>query len=151
MLDGRIVAVGSTDQVVGSAGDGAEVVDLHGAAVLPGFIETHMHPVMVGLGMAEAVTSTPPHKTVADVVASLADFAAARPEGSPITSWCYDDSGIAERRHLTRHDLDLATTTHPVRVQHSSGHRPEEHTSELQSLMRTSYAVLGLNKKQTQV
>src|SRR3546814_15828383 len=77
---------------------------------------------MVGLGMAEAVTSTPPHKTVADVVASLADFAAARPDGSPITSWGYDDSDIAERRHLTRHDLDLATTTHPVRVQPSSGH-----------------------------
>src|SRR3546814_12086931 len=74
MLDGRIVAVGSTDQVVGSAGDGAEVVDLHGAAVLPGFIETHMHPVMVGLAMAEAVTSTPHPKTVPDVVATLADF-----------------------------------------------------------------------------
>src|SRR3546814_11968008 len=76
MLDGRIVAVGSPDQVVGSAGDGAEVVDLHGAAVLPGFIETHMHPVMVGHGMADTVKNTPTHKTVADVVASLAAFAA---------------------------------------------------------------------------
>src|SRR3546814_5149549 len=27
------------------------------------------------------------------------------------------------------------------------GHRSEEHTSELQSLMRTSYAVLGLKQK----
>src|SRR3546814_17967780 len=79
-----------------------------------------MHPVMVGLGMAEAVTRTPPPKTVADVVASLADFAAARPEGSPTTSWGYDASGIAQRRPHTRHALDLATTTPPVRVQHSS-------------------------------
>src|SRR3546814_17622713 len=91
-----------------------------------------MHPVMVGLGMAEAVTSTPPHKTVADVVASMADFAAARPEGSPITSWGYDDSGIAARRHLTRHDLDLATPTHPVRVQPSSGHLPPVHHPALE-------------------
>src|SRR3546814_3264090 len=31
------------------------------------------------------------------------------------------------------------------------GDRSEEHTSELQSLMRVSYAVLGLNKKQKNV
>src|SRR3546814_17942246 len=101
MLDGRIVAVGSTEQVVGSAGAGAEVVDLHGAAVLPGFIETHMHPVMVGLGLAEAVTTTPPHKTVADVVASLADFAAARPDGSPPTPRGTSAPGTPQRRHHT--------------------------------------------------
>src|SRR3546814_10743305 len=32
-------------------------------------------------------------------------------------------------------------------VQHDDPHRSEEHTSELQSLMRNSYAVLCLNKK----
>src|SRR3546814_5020027 len=31
----------------------------------------------------------------------------------------------------------------------AGNHRSEEHTSELQSLMRTSYAVLFLNKKNT--
>src|SRR3546814_4932579 len=36
------------------------------------------------------------------------------------------------------------------RHQHDAGQkRSEEHTSELQSLMRTSYAVFCLNKKQT--
>src|SRR3546814_7074278 len=32
---------------------------------------------------------------------------------------------------------------------HQGGHRSEEHTSELQSLMRISYAVFCLKKKQT--
>src|SRR3546814_1976288 len=38
--------------------------------------------------------------------------------------------------------------THQVRVHMASiGHRSEEHTSELQSLMRISYAVFCLKKK----
>src|SRR3546814_7358243 len=36
------------------------------------------------------------------------------------------------------------------RGRHDRCRRSEEHTSELQSLMRISYAVLGLNKKTTQ-
>src|SRR3546814_9760654 len=35
----------------------------------------------------------------------------------------------------------------PSRVRHLVRHRSEEHTSELQSLMRNSYAVFCLNKK----
>src|SRR3546814_8247840 len=35
-------------------------------------------------------------------------------------------------------------------VPHEAGHRSEEHTSELQSLMRISYAVFCLKKKKKQ-
>src|SRR3546814_8946203 len=38
-----------------------------------------------------------------------------------------------------------------VRHRHLHGGRSEEHTSELQSLMRTSYAVFCLKKKNTQI
>src|SRR3546814_3240375 len=41
-----------------------------------------------------------------------------------------------------REDVPIATTREP-------GDRSEEHTSELQSLMRISYAVFCLNKKKT--
>ncbi|MBJ30464.1 MAG: hypothetical protein CL466_03475, partial [Acidimicrobiaceae bacterium] len=41
---GRIVAVGHPAEVEALVGPGTEVVDLGGATVLPGFIETHMHP-----------------------------------------------------------------------------------------------------------
>src|SRR3546814_7823836 len=42
---------------------------------------------------------------------------------------------------------DCHTGNHPRRA--CRGHRSEEHTSELQSLMRTSYAVFCLKKKNT--
>src|SRR3546814_5489257 len=37
---------------------------------------------------------------------------------------------------------------HPMQLRHESNNRSEEHTSELQSLMRISYAVFCLKKKQ---
>ena len=39
----QVLAVGSRDDVLAAAGSGANVVDLEGRVVLPGFIEPHMH------------------------------------------------------------------------------------------------------------
>src|SRR3546814_6035475 len=55
--------------------------------------------------------------------------------------------GMSERRrplrHLPRADRDDADAVDPPRIKA----RSEEHTSELQSLMRISYAVFCLKKK----
>jgi predicted amidohydrolase YtcJ len=41
IADGRILAVGDEDDVRAAAGPRAQRVDLEGATVLPGFIDTH--------------------------------------------------------------------------------------------------------------
>ena len=56
---GRIVAVGSNDEIDAYIGDGTEVVDLAGQTAIPGFIEGHGHFLGVGgaqmqLRLAEA-------------------------------------------------------------------------------------------------
>src|SRR3546814_1026390 len=55
-----------------------------------------------------------------------------------------DDLGCLLRRRAER---PLGHLDHLVRVLDQVGHRSEEHTSELQSLMRISYAVFCLKKK----
>ena len=45
----RIVAVGDVAGVRRAAGPNAEVVDLHGGLLLPGFQDAHMHPMVGGL------------------------------------------------------------------------------------------------------
>src|SRR3546814_4167820 len=63
--------------------------------------------------------------------------------------------GLHGRRCSSRALVDRAGVGRPSRhirqPPHLAGHEPrsEEHTSELQSLMRTSYAVFCLKKKQT--
>ncbi len=42
--EGRIVALGSNEEVASQVGNETVVVDLEGKMVLPGFIDSHMHP-----------------------------------------------------------------------------------------------------------
>ena len=53
---GRIVAVGSNDEIDRFVGDGTRVVDLAGRTAIPGFIEGHGH--FMGLGSAQDRSST---------------------------------------------------------------------------------------------
>src|SRR3546814_10280323 len=55
---------------------------------------------------------------------------------------------IVARQRLVGHDLETALELDPSGTcDAASAFRSEEHTSELQSLMRTSYAVFCLKKK----
>ncbi|PQZ95018.1 amidohydrolase [Arthrobacter sp. MYb227] len=42
--DGMIVAIGSTEKVMGFAGPATEIHNMEGSTVLPGFVEAHGHP-----------------------------------------------------------------------------------------------------------
>src|SRR3546814_2054891 len=53
------------------------------------------------------------------------------------------------RKHLPPHMI--ADAHHRHDREHEAEHRSEEHTSELQSLMRISYAVFCLKKKNTHI
>ena len=49
--DGRIVAVGSDDEIRDLAGSQAETVPLGGRPLLPGFQDAHVHPAFAGITM----------------------------------------------------------------------------------------------------
>ena len=119
---GRIIGVGTRADLEALTGPGTEVLDLGGATVLPGFIETHMHPIAAGVQMLAPQIGYPDCRTVADVLAVLRETASSTPAGEPIQAWGYDDSLMVDDRHLTRHDLNAASTEHPIFLRHISGH-----------------------------
>ncbi len=47
--DGKILRVGSNEHVQEVLGEGTEVHDLGGLSLLPGLIDSHMHPGSYGL------------------------------------------------------------------------------------------------------
>ena len=125
-VDGeRIVAVGDSAELLHEYGDGAQVHDLAGRALVPGFIDAHGHFPASGLSVLGVDLNSPPIgsvETLAQLQARLEVKAAETPEGEWIFGFGYDDTLLAEMRHPTRQDLDAVSTEHPIYVWHISGH-----------------------------
>jgi predicted amidohydrolase YtcJ len=120
--EGRIVAVGTTAQVLARRGRGTRVIDCRGAAVLPGFIDAHLH--MRAYASTFLGIDCRPHTVhnLTDLQALLRQHSRHLPPGQWLVGYGYDEFGLAERRHPTRWDLDVATPHHPVRLAHRSRH-----------------------------
>ena len=85
---GMIAAVGSDDEIRARCGKGTEVVDLEGAALVPGLIDSHMHPFMGAIN-ARGADLLDAH-TLDDVLGALsAEQAKCRP-GEWVQGWGLD-------------------------------------------------------------
>lgn len=130
--DGRIRYVGDDASARAQlAGDG-ELVDLHGATVLPGFIESHAHPSIYGGNLLE-VDCRP---TVAGSVAAVQDkvaaaVAAAKP-GEWILGWGWDETHFAEGRAPLLAELDRVAPDNPVLLRRVCAHMAVVNSAALQ-------------------
>jgi predicted amidohydrolase YtcJ len=122
--DGRFIAVGSNEQMDGLIGHGTEVYDARGMAVVPGFIDCHLHPDGETL-LYEVLVGNPfdvEMVTIDSIVAKLKERAARTPPGQWVVGYFYDDTKVKDGRLITRADLDRVSTVHPVAVSHRGGH-----------------------------
>ncbi len=110
--DGKIVAVGTNDAVRPLAGPETRQIDLAGGTVLPGLIDSHVHPVAAALH--EFDHPIPEMDTIADVLAYIAARAAVVPEGEWITLRQVFITRLRDQRYPTRRELDQAAPRHPV-------------------------------------
>lgn len=120
--DGRILAVGTLEDVREQAGDDAEIVDCAGRAILPGFIEPHMHffPIAI-LGRMTDVGAIACADAEA-VIARVGDLASAAGEGDWIIARQFDPSLQPGADLITRHTLDQVAPRHPVFIFNASLH-----------------------------
>jgi len=121
----RIEAVGSTEEIMALAEEGAEVVELAGRTLMPGFIDGHGHFPGSGQKVIAADLASPPVGTVTtmdELLDALRQRAQLMPAGDWVSGFNYDDTLLAERRHPTRAELDTVSTDHPVVATHVSGH-----------------------------
>jgi predicted amidohydrolase YtcJ len=118
--DGRILWVGTNEGVKQAIGRGTQVRDLKGMTVIPGFIESHNHTLMFGLGLSSIDLTKV--GSVEEMIALVRERAAQQKEGTWITGVGYNQNELKEKRHPSRQDLDKAAPKHLVSLRHTSAH-----------------------------
>ena len=119
----RILAVGSDGEIRRQGrSPNAEVIDCRGRALLPGFIDAHCHVLAYAASLLALDCSPDAVSSIAGIQAAVRRQAEATPAGRWIRAVGYSEVDLAEGRHPTRWDLDLAARDHPVRLIHRSGH-----------------------------
>lgn len=88
LAQGAIAAVGSSDEIRARCGATTEVIALDGAAVVPGLIDSHMHPFMGAIG-ARGADLLDAH-TLEDVLGALSSERAKCAPGEWVQGWGLD-------------------------------------------------------------
>ncbi len=121
----RIAGVGSDEAILAEAGTGARIVDLEGRTVLPGFIEPHMHFLLLaGLGHVEDVGpfAQPTFEACLAALRQIRDAARAQGPEAWVMGRQFDPILLEPARELTTRELDEIAPDRPAFVLNASGH-----------------------------
>jgi predicted amidohydrolase YtcJ len=130
---GRIVAVGSKDEVLAKA-PGAAVHDARGATVVPGLIDAHAH--LMGLGFALMQADLVGARSKAEVLERLQAFAANLPDGAWLLGRGWDQNDWPDKAFPTAEDLDAAFPARPVWLERVDGHAGWANTAAMRFVTR---------------
>ncbi len=107
----EIVFVGSDEEAHEWRGDGTRVIDLQGATLLPGLVDSHTH--IFELGQRIARVDIVDVATEEDAVAMIVERARDVPEGDWIIGYGWDEGAWADR-YPDKALLSDAVPNHPV-------------------------------------
>lgn len=116
----RFVAVGATQQIAALAGPSTRRIDLHGRAVVPGFIDNHMHLLRGAATWTKEVRLDGIYSRRQAIEKLRARIKAAAPG-----EWVYNIGGWThfqftdDPRPFTRDELDALAPDNPVALQES--------------------------------
>ncbi len=124
--DGKVLKVGTTEEISGLIGESTEQIDLEGQATYPGLIEGHAH--IMGVGQNLINVDLRETKSYQELVDAVAERAKDTPEGEWIIGrgWHQDKWTKGPENTIKgfpTHDLlSEAVPDHPVWLKHASGH-----------------------------
>lgn len=125
--EGQIIFTGTKADALARFEGKADLVDLEGRTMLPGFIDGHGHVFNVGLQAVAANLLPAPDgdgNSVEALQQILTDWMAKNQDFINTTGWVigfgYDDSQLD--RYPTKEDLDAISTEIPIIIIHQSGH-----------------------------
>jgi predicted amidohydrolase YtcJ len=118
--NGRIMAVGASDEIRKIKGPHTQVVDLGGRFAMPGFNDAHLHLASGGFEMLNVELSNT--KSFDEMKARIAERVKTAAPGEWILGGGWDDTKWPVQKIPTRQDLDAITGDHPALFIRTDGH-----------------------------
>lgn len=106
----RFTAVGSNADVLAQAGPATRRIDLAGRTVIPGIVESHVHPIAAAL--SEKDGPVPVMRSIAEVQAHLKRLAATQPKDRVLFVPKIYSTRLTDRRYPTRWEIDAVAPDH---------------------------------------
>lgn len=120
ILDRRIIAVGSNDEIKKLGGTNTRTIDAQGQLVLPGFNDAHVHFMSGGFQLSSVDLRDA--KSPEEFAQRIRDFAAKLPPGRWITGGDWDHESWPAANLPTKELIDRYTPNTPVFVNRLDGH-----------------------------
>lgn len=109
LVDGDTVAWVGSEQAASSIADSSmDIIDLQGALVAPGFVDSHMHLTETGIALDSLQLGG------ISSARELLDAVAAAPGGGPVLGHGWDESTWADASLPTAEELERASAGRPV-------------------------------------
>ena len=121
LKNGKIVKVGSNEEVRLWAGKGTEMVDLKGKTVTPGLVDCHIHIMAYGMQFRPQLLDI--RFPLASTKEALLQLVATRAKTTKPGEWIVGNQGfiLLLEQTPTRWELDAVAPQNPVLLRHNSG------------------------------
>lgn len=117
---GRITYVGSRAGAKAQVGPKTRVIDLKGAALFPGFTDSHAH--LREIGNRELSLNLEGSKSAVEAAGRVKAYLAAHPGTGPVWGRGWIETGWPEGRFLRKGDIDPISGGRPVLLTRADGH-----------------------------
>ena len=118
--NGKILFAGDDSHALTHKTDNTKIIDLHGAFVMPGFIDAHTH--IAAAGQQKLTIDLDGTQSLADMQQRIRDYAAKQQPGAWLRGAGWDHTKWPGRTLPTRQDIDAVSAGHPAVLGRTDGH-----------------------------
>jgi predicted amidohydrolase YtcJ len=132
VTNGRIIALGSDEELKPLFEMAKEIIDVNGDTVLPGFIDTHTH--LAGLGRRLLHLDLGDTKSAEEAIRLVGEQVKKSPSGKLVLGYNWDESKWTTSRYITKEDLDPIAPDNPVVLIRVCGHLASTNSAALKQI-----------------
>jgi len=117
--DGKILALGSSAEILKLTGQSTQIIDLKGKTVVPGLIDAHAHPIQAS--QSEYTEKIPDLHSINELLQWIHSQTQVKQPGEWIIHPKFFITRMHDMRQLTLRELDSVSPKHPVFLDGSFG------------------------------